>query len=472
MNPPSEQLIRDYLNRLSVAAKTRLEPRDRQALLDDTRARIETETGMSKATAAQVRRILAALGDPITVAENERARIAAPRDPAAGSRATGSIRQIWPPPGVLGVGYLPALPPAPRQPLPPATMLPLPPATPNLPVAASGAASPNNRSSGSESVPPAPSGLSRLAEPANSADPSGPAGASGRGGPPGSGSRSPRAPRGLPSQRAPRGLPAPGVPRGVPPPRESPAPSNSPPAAPGNSPPASPPPAPGNSPPASPPPASFQPGNSPAPGNSDAPSGEPASPAGQPDPDKAGQKATPGQDGTGHGRLDDEDEPGVEPNIELMEPVVYEEAGPSWLSQRAGAAAGWLARFGSALIAVAARDPLEMIAVLTLGIGAAIYPPIWLVGALTTVMSRNWDLRDKWFGLGMPVLVVIFGTTLTIVLGGQHASFGSYALEAWLAAGRLSRIAAVLSAIYLLWRVYKGPREPKRPPWSMPRKPG
>jgi hypothetical protein len=155
-----------------------------------------------------------------------------------------------------------------------------------------------------------------------------------------------------------------------------------------------------------------------------------------------------------------------------MEPVVYEEAGPSWLSQRAGAAAGWLARFGSALIAVAARDPLEMIAVLTLGIGAAIYPPIWLVGALTTVMSRNWDLRDKWFGLGMPVLVVIFGTTLTIVLGGQHASFGSYALEAWLAAGRLSRIAAVLSAIYLLWRVYKGPREPKRPPWSMPRKPG
>jgi hypothetical protein len=472
MNPPSEQLIRDYLNRLSLAAKTRLEPGDRQALLDDTRAHIEAETGgVSKATAAQVRRVLAAFGDPVGVAENERARIAAATDPAAGSRATGSIRQIWPPPGVPGVGYRPARRPAPMQPWPQAAMQPLPqaamqplsPRAANLPVAASRPAYPSNGSSGNGSsgngsVPPAPSGLARLADPASSADPSGPAGASSRAGQPGSGPRSPRAPRGLPAQRAPRGLPAqraprglpsPGVPGGVPPPRESPAPGKSPP-------------------PARPP----SPSSSPPPGNSRAPSGEPAPLAGQSEQDKAGQQRTPGRDGTDRGSRDDKDEPGVEFSIERLGPVVYEEADPSWLSQRAGAAAGSLMRFGSALVTIAARAPLESTAVLIMGIGGAIYPPIWLIGALITVISRKWDLRDKWLGLTMPLVVVIFGATLAIVLGGQQTSYGAYVFEAWLAAGRLSRIAAVLSAIYLLWRVYKGPREGKRPPWSMPRRPG
>ena len=58
-----------------------------------------------------------------------------------------------------------------------------------------------------------------------------------------------------------------------------------------------------------------------------------------------------------------------------------------------------------------------------------------------------------------------------MALGGQRPSIGSYAFEAWLAAGRLSRIAAVLGAGYLLRRVYQGKREPRRPPWSTPRKP-
>jgi hypothetical protein len=360
MNPPGEQLIRDYLNRLSVAAESSLEPGDRQALLDQTRAQIEAEAGdLGRATAVQVRRVLAAIGDPIAVAENERARLAAPRDPAAGSRATGAVRKIWPPPGVLAIGGRSARRPASRQPATPAAMRPLPPGTANL---------------------------------------------------------------------------------GVPPPRE------------------------------------------------------PARHEGQSEPEKDGQQATPGQDGTDHGQPDDEDVPGAELNIELLEPVVYEEVGPSWLSRRASAAAGWLSRrasaaagwlsrrasaaagwlsqFGSALVATALRGPLETIAVLVLGIGGGIYPPIWLIGAFIVVISRNWDLRDKWFALTIPFVIVIFGATLAIVLGGQHTSLGSYAFEAWLAAGRLSRIAAVLSAMYLLWRLYKGPREPRRPPWTVPRRPG
>src|SRR5262249_8474144 len=238
---------------------------------------------------------------------------------------------------------------------------------------------------------------------------------------------------------APLGLPSPGVPAGVPAPRESPAAGDSLPLG-------------------SPLPASLQPGSSPASDNSHARSGEPASPAGRSEQDKDGHKTTPGLDGTDRGRLDNEDQPGVEPDVQLAGPVVYEEAGPSWLSQRAGAAARGLARFGSALVAIALRAPLETIAVLVLGLGAALYPPGWLIGALIALISRKWDLRDKWFGLASPAVVVIFGATLAIVLGGQHTSLGSYAFEAWLAAGRLSRIAAVLSASYLLWRVYKGPR--------------
>jgi HAAS len=383
MNPPSEQLIRDYLNRLSLAAKSRLEPGDRQALLDQTRAHIEAEAGdLGKATAAQVRRILAAIGDPIAVAESERARIAAPSDPAAASRATGAARQIWPPAGVLAIGRQPARPPAPI-----------------------------NSSSGG----------------------------------------------GLPSQRDSLGLPSHGAGGGVPPPREPPAPSDSPPL---NSPPAD-----------SPQPASLQPVDSPAPDDSHPRSGEPEPPAGESERDKDGQKTVPGREGTSHGEPDD-DEPGVELNVELPGTVVYEEVGPSWLSQRASAAVDRLALFGSALVGIAVRAPLETFAVLVLGIGGAIYPPIWLVGGLIVVISRKWDLQDKWIGLAIPVVVVVFGATFAVVLGGERTSYGSYAFEAWLAAGRLSRITAILSAIFLLWRVHKGPRERRRSPWGAPHRPG
>ena len=78
MNPPTEQLIRDYLNRLSVAARGKLGFSERQSLLDRTRARIEAECdGSNGASAIQVRRALAGLGDPIAIVEREHARICA-----------------------------------------------------------------------------------------------------------------------------------------------------------------------------------------------------------------------------------------------------------------------------------------------------------------------------------------------------------------------------------------------------------
>jgi hypothetical protein len=171
-----------------------------------------------------------------------------------------------------------------------------------------------------------------------------------------------------------------------------------------------------------------------------------------------------------------EDEPAVEFGIEAIEPAEEQVAGPNWLADQfsaIGRAVGRrLAGFGVALVVIAARDWLEAIAVLLQGVGGAIFPPIWFLGALITAISRKWDLRDKWLGLALPILAVIFGATLTIVLGGQQSSLSSYALEGWIAGGRLSRIGAVLGAAYLLWRLHQGLRAPRRPPWSPRRKRG
>ncbi len=115
---------------------------------------------------------------------------------------------------------------------------------------------------------------------------------------------------------------------------------------------------------------------------------------------------------------------------------------------------------------------VEFLAVLLLGVGGAIYPPIWLIGAVLALPSRKWDIRDKFIGITVPILLVIIGTVLVLVLGGQHGTIDSYAQEAWLAAERLSRVVAVLGAGYLLWVLRRGRRVPRQPPWNMPHKLG
>ncbi len=140
---------------------------------------------------------------------------------------------------------------------------------------------------------------------------------------------------------------------------------------------------------------------------------------------------------------------------------------PSRLADVGDAILRMLTRLGSALRTVARRDKLEAVSVVLLGIGGAIFQPIWLVGALIAVSSRKWDLRDKWLGLALPVVAVVVGTALAITFGAQLSGYRGYLEEAWVAAGRLSRIAAFLGALYLLVRIYRlGGERPKRlPPW-------
>ncbi len=182
-----------------------------------------------------------------------------------------------------------------------------------------------------------------------------------------------------------------------------------------------------------------------------------------------------GQGGRDHqprpgGKPADEEAPGVEYSADQTEIEVEENR----LADFGDAAVRQLRRLGPALLTIALRDRLETVSLLLLGIGGAIYPPIWLVGAIIAVSSKKWDLRDKWIGLSLPVLVVVIGTALEVTFGAHFDAYRPYVVEAWVAAGRLSRVGAVLGALYMLWRLHRhaGARTERLPPWSPQRKPG
>ena len=117
------------------------------------------------------------------------------------------------------------------------------------------------------------------------------------------------------------------------------------------------------------------------------------------------------------------------------------------------------------------RYPLEASAVVLLGIGGPSYPPVWLLGAAFALASRLWDYRDKWVGLAVPLLVTVIGAAFGVTRGG-HVSVGQGVHEGWVYAVVISRIAAALGASFLTWRTLHGRRQPPVPPWNRPHKIG
>ena len=117
------------------------------------------------------------------------------------------------------------------------------------------------------------------------------------------------------------------------------------------------------------------------------------------------------------------------------------------------------------------RRPLEASAVVILGLGGAIFPPVWLLGAAVALPSRVWDGRDKWLGLASPLLLTIVAGALGIMIAG-HVSVSRGVHEGWIFAVTGSRIAAVLGASYLCWRSVYGRRPPAAPPWNRAHKVG
>lgn len=108
--------------------------------------------------------------------------------------------------------------------------------------------------------------------------------------------------------------------------------------------------------------------------------------------------------------------------------------------------------------------------VLIMGVGGALYPPIWLVGGGMTIGARNWERREKLIAVVVPILLAVIGACYAVVIGGQRVSLGSYAWEMWLAGERLSRLGAVISALFLSWRLARPQRgSPSRNPWRIER---
>lgn len=386
MHPPAEQLIRDYLNRLSVAARGTLGFTERQSLLDRTRARIDAECGgINGASAVEVRKALANLGDPIVLVELEASQAGCGKSapdtryelPVAGNgnremadeqtHATGLVKGSEIGEDLLVTGG------------------------PNGSKPGRGGGSIRSLLAGFATAQRRRRRASVLGEPVARAASRGGSGG-GRGGNSagsGPGGASGARPGGRPGpERRKSGL--------IPSPRR---------------------------------PAASEGGRSPGRIAGPQPSGG-SSPSGS-GPDRArGKSAAPAPADAGI---------------------------PGRLIRRAGDATR--------------NRTLEILAIVLLGVGGAVFPPIWLAGAVLALPSKKWDIRDKFLGITLPVVLLIVGTVLIIVFGGPHAQISDYAYEAWLGAGRLSRALAVAGALYLAWGLRRGRRQPKQPPWNVPRRP-
>ena len=114
--------------------------------------------------------------------------------------------------------------------------------------------------------------------------------------------------------------------------------------------------------------------------------------------------------------------------------------------------------------ALARNNPLETVSVVLLGIGGLIYPfPVWLLGALVALRSRRWDKRDKWLGLvGPPGFAVV--CMLLLGITGSGGFFHALATASH-QFSLLLRVGCVLCAGYLVWRLRRGPRRRRPPPW-------
>ena len=96
MDSSTEQLVRDYLNRLAVAARQSLSPGELMSFIARMRSAIERQVGPhGAATPAEVATMLAALGAPKGLVELEQQRLAAAQTDRG--RAAGSARAIEPP---------------------------------------------------------------------------------------------------------------------------------------------------------------------------------------------------------------------------------------------------------------------------------------------------------------------------------------------------------------------------------------
>jgi hypothetical protein len=111
---------------------------------------------------------------------------------------------------------------------------------------------------------------------------------------------------------------------------------------------------------------------------------------------------------------------------------------------------------------------LESFVIALIALGGLVFPilpPVWLLGSVFAMVSRVWDVRDKWVAVAGPLLVTVLGSALiALIVRGPGNVAVIYIRAIGASGGYLIRLGCLLSATYLGWRVHRGPRE-KVPPW-------
>ncbi len=484
MSPPTEQLIRDYIKRLSVAAQGRLSRDDRRALVDRTRGYIEQTTGLSgPATALEVAAALSRLGDPALVVAHEAQRLAETRgdtDEPPPPPRLGRLARVGPrEPGRLSASW--------HWPARPGNLADL------HALLTSGRA----RGAGSGTARPgepdddgdvARRGAGIGEEVAQTTGPGAPAPVSGLEalGLVGSGQDGPGDATGASSDAGPGGL----TPAGPGPLAELiPAQAGESAGLNGTLPEAG---AEGR----------FAGARRPAAAAPQRPSW-PHGPAIRRDAAEAGQAR---QDAEAEAAVDAEIQAAGEKAEtnglavvgsqgsagDVVEGLVVgyadqgvrgeavPSAGPSTgemtvvdlpaIDPESGTAPrfGRIRRASAAVVGWTRGKTLESVATILLGLGGVIFPPVWLLGAMVALASKVWDYRDKWVGLAVPIVLTIVGTAVGVILAGSQTSFGHDLHVGWVSADISSRVSAALSASYLAWRSVHGRRPDAVPPWNDP----
>jgi len=407
MRPPAEQVIRDYLSRLSVAARNQLPPEDRSAFLARTRDYIERQSGVRDMTdPADVMRALSDYGEPEALVERERARLEVRRSER--QRAAAATKaSFWKPKprgggphrdGKDGDGPVPPYGHLTRKGGRPAGGETKPASRPSSSRRRSGAPVKPPKTRRGRVPPPAPAG-SRPEQ--NGAAGSGPAqpGRTGTPAGPGGTGPSPEESRPVPSQVTLNGVvvgPGSGTGAG----------------------------------------SRADPGAAAAAGDGIPAAGTPAPPA-------------PAR------RLQFPPLPWkprrLQPGDITRAREAARRAADTGRQHRAEAIAVALLALGGLIIPY----PIWVVGLL-----------LWLIGAVIVVLSSQWTLGAKWLGVVGPLALVIIGTATFVSLGGAQPSASSYGHEVLADAMWLFKIGAVLGAAYLAWRLVRGESSAQIPPWA------
>jgi hypothetical protein len=121
------------------------------------------------------------------------------------------------------------------------------------------------------------------------------------------------------------------------------------------------------------------------------------------------------------------------------------------------------------VLALIRRHPLETVAVLLLGGGGLIYPfPLWLIAMAAVIASRGWDARDKWAAVAIPVAFTLIAAIAIAGIFARSGSLAGYVSTVRIDGWDLIRAGSVVAAAYLVWRLRRGRRPPREPPWRRP----